>query len=218
MPANIYKLENGTRVPGCTTICGQFRQNESLMNWAHRIGFDAALELLTARYPSLGVPDYQDARTWQSKRDSAGDKGTDVHEMIGQFWRGEEVVMVGDIQTKSFENFLKWASQHTIVPVMIEKPLVSEKYKFGGQPDLLAIIDGFLTLPDVKTGKAVYDDIWYQVAGYDILVREHGYKPKRWSVLRLGKDGKWEYVVREELKKEKRIFKDLLDIYYQRRV
>lgn len=217
MPANIYKLADGTRVPGCTTVCGQFKQNPSLMNWAHRIGFDGALELLTAKYPDLEVPDYEDCRTWMAERDSAGAKGTDVHDMISAFWRNEEVIMIGDIQTRSFKNFLKWTRQHTIVPVLVEKPLVSEKWEFGGQPDLLAIIDGLLTLPDVKTGKAVYDDIWYQVAGYDILLREHGWKPKRWAVLRLGKDGSWEYEVRTEIKRPKRIFKDLLDIYYQRK-
>lgn len=212
MPANIYRLENGTRVPGCTTICGQL-DKPALLDWVHKIGFDAALELLEEDYPLV----YKDARTWQSVRDSAGDKGTDVHDMIMRFWKGEEVVMVGDIQTKCFGNFLEWLKTHETTPALIEEAMVSEKFKFGGQPDLYADINDKLVLLDIKTSKAIYENNWYQLAGYDILLREHGYRPQEYAILRLGQDGSFEYVVRTELKREKRIFKDLLDIYYQRK-
>ena len=192
-----YRLADGTPAPGVTTICGQL-DKPPLLDWAYTCGVN-------------GTP-------WRDIRDSAGDKGTSLHDMISSFWLGEEVVESGGIVGRSFKNFLKWVSQHTIVPVLIEQPFVSERWRFGGRPDLLAIIDGYLTLPDVKSGKAVYEDNWLQVAGYDILLREHGHKARRFAILRLGKDGSWEFPVRSEVKKEKRIFKDLLDIYYQRRV
>lgn len=198
MPANIYKLSDGTRVPGCTTICGQL-DKPALLDWAWNWG--------------------RKGKDWREERDSAGDRGTDVHEMIMKFWREEEVAMVGDIQTACFGLFLKWLKGHTVEPVLLEIPLVSERFKFGGQPDLYAIIDHKQTLLDVKTSKAIYENNWYQLAGYDILLREErGERSKQYAILRLGQDGSFEYVVRKELKKEKRIFKDLLDIYYQRKL
>ena len=224
MPANIYKTLDGVRVPGCTTICGQL-DKPALIKWAHRIGYDSTIELIkkafsdpARRIGELTVPNYEDVQKPEDVRDSAGDRGTDVHDMIMRFWKGEEVVMVGDIQTKCFGNFLEWLKTHRVEPILIEEPLVSERYKYGGQPDLYARINDKLTLLDIKTGKAVYAETWYQLAGYDILLSEHGRLLQQYQVLRLGQDGTWEDPVRTELKKEKRIFKDLLDIYYQRRV
>ena len=192
-----YRLADGTPAPGCTTICGQL-DKPPLLDWAYNCGVN-------------GTP-------WRDIRDSAGDKGTSLHDIISGFWLGEEVVVPDGVVGRSFKNFLKWNSQHAIEPVLIEQPFVSEKYRFGGRPDLLAIIDGCLTLPDNKSGKAIYEDYWLQVAGYGILLREHGYETEKWAILRLGKDGSWEYVVRDEVKREEGIFLALLDIYHLRRV
>jgi hypothetical protein len=177
-------------------VCGQL-DKPALLDWAWRLG--------------------QEGKDWREERDGAGDRGTDVHDMIMAFWKGEEVQMVGEIQTKCFENFLGWLKGHKITPVIVEQPFVSEKLRFGGQPDLVAVIDDVLTLLDIKTSKGVYDNFWYQLAGYELLLNEHGHKPKQFQILRLGQDGTVDDPVRKKLTNEKRIFKALLNIYYWRR-
>ena len=89
--------------------------------------------------------------------------------------------------------------------------------RFGGQPDLLARIDGVLTLLDIKTSKAVWPEVWYQLAGYDLLLEEHGHDCGAFQILRLGQDGSVEDPVRYNLDTEQEIFLNLLDIYYLRR-
>lgn len=196
MPANKYYTSDGVLRPGVTTLTGQLNK-PALLRWVAKVT--------------------KEGKDYEEERDSAGDRGTDVHDMIMRFWKGEEVAMVGDIQTRCFERFLDWLEGETILPILLEQPLISEKLGFGGQFDLFAEISRKHTLLDVKTSKAIYENNWYQLAGYDILLREHGYKPKQYAILRLGQDGSFEYVVRTELKKERRIFKHLLGIYYERR-
>jgi len=196
MPRNIYKTADGTKVPGTTTITGQL-DKPNLIQWAWNLGAEG--------------------KDWREARDSAGDRGTSVHDMIMGFWRCEEVAMVGDIETKCFEMFLKWLQGKKVDPVLVEMPLVSEEYKFGGQPDLVAMIDGVLTLLDIKTAKAIYPEVWYQLAGYDILLKEHGHECEQYQILRLGQDGSFEDPIRDELERERNIFLALRDIYYWRK-
>lgn len=197
MPKNVYKLASGEIVPGCTTICNQL-DKPALMNWAWECG-------------KKGID-------WKEERDTAGGIGTEVHDMVMKFWTGEAVKLEGEIQTTCFQNFMKWWATHKKIDLILaEEPLVSEKYRFGGQPDFFIKTNNKRVLCDLKTSKGIWENYWYQLAGYDILLREHGYKPQEYEILRLGKDGSWEVQTRKELTKEKRIFRHLLGIYYDRR-
>ena len=60
-------------------------------------------------------------------------------------------------------------------PVAVEKPLCSIEHKFRGTCDLIAVIDGRLTLVDVKTGKSrngVYNEYDLQLAAYKLMFEE----------------------------------------------
>jgi len=81
----------------------------------------------------------------------------------------------------------------------------------------VAMIDGVLTLLDIKTAKAIYPEVWYQLAGYDILLKEHGHECEQYQILRLGQDGSFEDPIRDELERERNIFLALRDIYYWRK-
>ena len=196
MPRNIYKLMSGERVPGTTTVTGQVDKPQ-LLDWAWKLG--------------------KEGKDWREERDGAGGRGTDVHAMIMAWWKGEPVEMVGEIQTRCFKNFKKWLKNNKISPLLIETPLVSELHGFGGQPDLVAMINDKQVLLDIKTGKAIYEDTWWQLAGYGILCAEHGYNIDEYQILRLGQDGTVEDPIRTELDNEKEIFLSLLNIYKRRR-
>jgi len=203
MPRNIYRLKNGEQVPGVTTLTGQL-DKPALIQWAWKLGTEG--------------------KDWREARDSAGDIGTNVHDLILAYLKGEEVAVKDDVEGRCFEKFLDW-SVAKIDPVLVEVPLVSEKLKFGGQPDYYGYIGKDLEIVDFKTGsfdhknKSFYETVRYQLAGYKLLLEEHGYKVKRCRGIYLPKDNSPVYEEpMDDLKAETRIFKHLLGIWYNRRL
>ena len=198
MPANRYELKDGTRVPGVTTIVNQLDKPQ-LLDWAWRLG--------------------KEGKDWREERDSAGDIGTLVHEAVLKALTGEDKCPTfGDeIILKCFDKFIDWWGDMGFPAIeLAEKALISEGLQFGGQPDLVYEYDNKLRLCDIKTSNGIYDSYWYQLAGYDILLKENGYKVDEYQILWLPKDDRFDCPIRTDLRREKRIFKALLEIYKNR--
>ena len=197
MPKNIYKLKDGSIVAGVTTIINQL-DKPALIQWAWKLG--------------------KEGKDWREERDSAGDIGTLVHEMVMGFWRDELVEYPdNELAEKCYIKFLGLAQGSDIEPILIEQPLVSERLGFGGQPDLYAKSGKKYYIIDIKTSNGIYDSYWLQLAGYDILLRENGYKVDEYQILWLPKDDRFDCPIRTDLRREKKIFKHLLEIYKLRR-
>ena len=234
MPANIYKLKDGTIVPGTTTICGLLDKGAGITNWAHKIAYESTCENLkkafndsTRRLGELRLPDYEQITRWQDVRDSAGAKGTDVHAIIMDYLSGKEVIPpTDDIERRCFEQFLSWWGKQKFKDapcakypdLIMEKPFVSEKLRFGGTPDIIVgkrLIDiktGGKTLYD-RNGKWMRNDWLYQLAGYDILLRENGIKCTEYQILWIPKIDDFDDPIRVDLSGEKKIFKHLLEVW-----
>lgn len=169
----IYKAKDGTRVPGVTTILGVLNK-PALVPWANNLGLQG-----------IKVRDYVD--------DKAA-IGTLAHQMIEDYLRGVETDTseYSKVQIEQAENsvlsFLEWEKSHPIEPILIEEPLVSEDWYFGGQIDCLAKLDGELQLIDFKTSKAVYPEMKAQCAAYFYLLQENGYEVESARILRIGRD------------------------------
>ena len=197
MPANIYKTNSGQTVPGVTTIIGQL-DKPALIQWAWNLG--------------------KEGKDWKEQRDSAGDIGTLVHEAVMRFLREQSCEDIDDDRVgKCYDKFVYWWADIPAEPRLVEIPLVSERLQFGGQPDLIYRHKGKLILCDIKTSNGIYDSFWLQLAGYDILLRENGYKVDEYQILWLPKDDRFGCPIRTDLRKEKKIFKHLLEIYQLRR-
>ena len=197
MPKNIYRLKDGTIVPGVTTIISQLDKPQ-LIDWAWRLG--------------------QEGKDWREERDNAGDIGTLVHETILRFFRHEEICDLDDVVFNCFSKFLNWWEEemkNAPLHVISERALVSEKYGFGGQLDIFIVTN--CKLVDIKTSNGIYESHWLQLAGYDILLKENGYKVDEHQILWLPKDDRFDCPIRTDLRKEKAIFKHLLGIYKLRR-
>lgn len=168
----VYRLADGTRVPGVTTFLGVLNK-PALIKWANNLGLQG---IDSTKYV-----------------DNLADAGTLAHEMILVYYSKESIDLAGytgeqvGLATNSFKSFLAWAEPYEIVPILIETPLVSELYRFGGTPDLLATIDGVATLVDFKTGKALYPENHIQVAAYRQLILEHDYAVDDVRILRIGR-------------------------------
>ena len=197
-----YKLKDGSIVPGCTTICNMLDKPQ-LINWAWKLG--------------------KEGKDWREERDSAGDVGTVVHGMIMNFLKNKDFDLADyeplycfETARKCFCKFLGWFT-YDMETIMVEQPLVSEKLQFGGQPDSLIKIIRKNRLVDIKTSNGIYESHWLQLAGYDILLRENGYKVDEYQILWLPKDNRFDDPIRTDLRREKRIFKYLLSIYKERK-
>jgi len=93
-----------------------------------------------------------------------------------------------DKAENGFIKFLEWKKRHTIEPILLEEPLVSEKYQFGGTMDIYGKIDGRLELIDAKSGSGIWPEMWFQVAGYYLLLQENGFPVAARRILNIGRD------------------------------
>lgn len=169
-----YVTADGQRVPGCTTVTGILNK-PALVAWANRLGLEG-----------IDVDEYVDV---------LADIGTLVHAMILADFDGSVLdtstftaEQIG-LAENAFLSYCAWRKAHEVVPVLVETPLVSEDHRFGGTPDLVAMVDGTLELVDFKSGSGIYAEHLHQVCGgYRILVNEHIYNPQRIRIVRIPRD------------------------------
>ena len=175
----IYKLKDGTGVPGVTTLTGVM-DKPALVAWANKIGLEG-----------IKVREYVDdlARI-----------GTLAHYMVECHVKS----LIGeksepdlsdytpnqiDLAENAFLKFLEWEKCRKVEYLACELSLVSEKHRFGGTVDLLAKVNGTRTLIDLKTCKAIYDEMETQVGGgYKLLLEENGFVIDDVRILRIGRD------------------------------
>ncbi len=179
-----YRTKNGKRVPGVTTVIGRFADKGGLMWWAFDQGKAAERGEIESLY---------------DKRDEAAASGTLAHDMIELHLAGKDQMEAVTDQSKEiiekackgFAAFELWAAQSRMEVIETEIPLVSEKYRFGGMPDAMIMMNGKLLIGDWKTGNKVYPDALIQVGGgYKILWEENhpSEKIEGFEIMRFSKE------------------------------
>ncbi len=163
-----YRLDDGTIVPGATTIVGLLAK-PALIKWANNLGMDG---IDSARYV-----------------DDKADIGTLAHSFITDGLRGM-VTGTADYSENQIQqakncvaSYSAWG--HKIELILIEQPLSSEKFEFGGTPDIYGKVDGVLELIDLKTGSAIWPEFIIQVAAYRQLLQEAGHSVERVRLLNI---------------------------------
>lgn len=196
-----YKLQNGTVVPGTTTITGLLNKPQ-LVLWANRLGLEG---IDCSKYT-----------------DEAAKVGTLAHAMIEADLKGEapDLRAYSQEQISLAENavlsWFEWKKQHEIIPIEVETQYVSEAMKYGGTVDCYCMLDGKATLLDFKTGKAIYDEYFVQLAAYKNLLQELDLPVEETRILRVGRDETEGFEERSvsDTRKYFEIFRRLLDVYY----
>ena len=166
----IYKLADGKRVPGSTTITG-ILDKPAIKYWANKIGLQG-----------IDIKKFVDDKA---------DIGTLGHALCIGDLTGEKVD-TSDYTANQIalaENcalsFFEWKKDKKIKVILTETPLVSEAYKYGGQPDIYAVVNDVLELIDLKTGSGIYDEHFIQTASYRQLLDEHDYPVDRIRILNI---------------------------------
>jgi hypothetical protein len=168
-------------VPGVTSITGVLAKN--LVGWAAREVADAVgqewqsgrgyneTEISAILEKAKGAPN--------RKKDTAADIGHIVHAAAENFIKGDEKAELADPQAKAgFESFLKWYEENVDYALTSEGVVYSKEHKYAGTYDL-SYVDkkGRRVLADIKTSSGLWPEMWLQVAGYEIALREEGIKP-----------------------------------------
>ena len=148
-----YKLKNGKRVKGITTILSNLGWNKNvLVAWARRTA-------LAGDDPDAVLKE-------------AGAIGTLAHYLCECDIKGEEPELddYSAEQIEKAENaflgYLEWKKMTKPKYEAIELKMVSEKYKVGGTADFVARINNSLVLGDIKTSKGIYPEMTAQLAAY----------------------------------------------------
>lgn len=196
-----YRLDSGEYVPGVTTIVGQLAK-PALIHWAWNLG--------------------REGQDYRKYRDAAANVGTLAHYMAECDLKGEEPDLAEyseadvDKASNAVLKFLGYRDEHVLKPLFVEKPLVSNQYRFGGTIDFYGDRDGVPTLIDLKTSKAVYPEMLLQVAAYWGLLRNKGHETRDVYVLRIGRDESegFEEIKVGALQKRWEAFKRLLEFYH----
>jgi len=186
-PKSGYRLKNGSKVPGVTTITSRFGDKEALIGWSYNRGYEDG---------ENGAP-----RNRFAKVETEADVGTYVHELVQ--WQAEgcererpippEALKPENIARgeQGFEQFQRWVEQTRAKIISWEEPLVSEKYAFGGTPDGIMEFPDYADVGDWKTSKRFYPENLLQVGGgYILLIEENfpDWKIGGIQIVRFGKD------------------------------
>lgn len=195
-----YKLQDGTAVPGVTTVLAVLNK-PALVKWANNLGLQG---IDSSKYV-----------------DEKAAIGTLAHQMIADYLRGKgtDTSEYSAVQIDQAENavlaFFEWEKTHPIEVALIEEPMVSEQFRFGGTIDCLGKINGDLCLIDFKTSKGIFPEMMVQVVAYRQLLIEHGYAIDQVIILRVGRtdDEGFEERRVNELGKRWEIFQHCMEIY-----
>jgi hypothetical protein len=205
--SRFYDIE-GDLLPSVTTICSVINK-PALMPWAAKVEREMVLSVSADLYADCATTKQQmsraawlltmNARLGKEKASAkemakASNIGTQCHELIEWTLRGELMHEAGpsprisDTAQWAYMAWQDWRRAVNLKPIAVEQVVYSRKHGYAGTLDLLAEVDGVLTVIDWKTGKAVYSEAHLQNAAYRYAIREmgHGY-PKEGLIVRLPK-------------------------------
>ena len=155
MPHKELKDSNGLTIPSVTNILGILGKSE-LYRWYGKHGFEECERM---------------------KRE-AGEWGTELHEAIGLYLKGEEI-SISSRSAPMLHSFTEWKERSGFKPLMIEpeEPMISSLWGYQGTFDAVGELDDELVVADWKTSARIYPEYGLQLAAYANLWNEaHNHK------------------------------------------
>lgn len=216
---HIYTV-NGERKEGATGVTGIINK-PMLISWAVNMAIAFMQENIKAgvAYDELQLGSmFKGAKyAHRNKAKNAADIGTLVHEAIETFVKtGNRKEPVHAKAKQCFQMFVKWADENKVEFLESERKVYSRELDYAGTCDFVCRIDGKLYVGDTKTSSGIYDEMWFQVAGYQqALEEELGVKYDGQIIVRVGKDGAFEvqYRTREDYEENVKAFNGALALY-----
>lgn len=212
MSERIYEID-GKKLPSVTTILGCLNK-PALMPWCAKITAAEFRRLVEDGNTDLDEVEQLAKKAYRAKSKEAMDIGTKVHEAIQNFFDSNLTMKAEELQDedarRGFEAFLLWGAAHDVDIIRYEQ-VVSNGKTYAGRYDLLATVDGILTLIDFKTSTGIWDEYWLQTAAYANCLHEDVLAI---AVLRIDKvTGEIEYASKQNWRKYAVAFDTLAKFY-----
>jgi len=207
--ARWYQIhEDRPEYPSVTTILGVIGK-PALIAWSGKVEREMVTAASLALYRDIhGTPKMSDLaylntlatrlgkeRAHSKELAKAGDIGSQTHALIEWNLRASLMQEAGpsphvtDKAQWAFMAWEDWKKSVNLKPIWIEQTVWSDKYGYAGTMDLLAEVNGKLTVVDWKTGKAIYPEAYLQNAAYRSALREMGHgDPVQGIIVRLPKN------------------------------
>lgn len=207
--ARWYTIREGqAEYPSVTTIL-QVIGKPALIAWSGKVEREMVTSASLSLYRDIhGTPKMSDIaylntlatrlgkeRAHSKELAKAGDIGSQTHALIEWNLRASLMQEAGpsphvtDKATWAFMAWEDWKKSVNLKPIYVEQTVWSDEYGYAGTMDLLAEVNGKLTVVDWKTGKAIYPEAYLQNAAYRYALREMGHgDPVQGIIVRLPKN------------------------------
>lgn len=211
---------DGKDVSGTTTAIGIISK-PALISWAANTAVDYVSSQIE---PGKSYDELELDAVWKAakrahwtKKTDAGTVGSFIHKYVEQYIKGENPNLpINEGLQKSASQFLDWVKKHNVKFLASEQPVYSKKYNYAGTLDFICKIDGKMFIGDLKTSNGIYKiEYGAQVSAYKIA-REEEFKTEKYDgglVVRIGKDGEFEFWQFFNTKPFEKIFLSALALY-----
>ena len=194
-----YRI-NGEIAAGVSSV-SDYAPKEWMKAWAVKLVVEHIKNNCTKEYypvpagekPSLyyykvSEDELAEAKNAPNKRSKdALDVGTRTHDWIENHIKGVKLPITDDIRNP-VEEFLKFEKKHAVEWIISEKIVCWREHKVAGRVDALALVDGVLSIVDLKTSKQIDEGYFLQTAGYQASLESMGVEGiKQRVILRLPK-------------------------------
>ncbi|GAA2361057.1 hypothetical protein Cme02nite_38600 [Catellatospora methionotrophica] len=132
---------DGIKVDGVTTLIGAGLPKPALVNWAARKVAEFVADNLDKVDEWRAMSRDELVRTLkvipEQVRNTAGKRGTDVHDYAEHLVKGEEVEYEEHL-AGHVEAYIKFLDEWQVRPVLVERWVGSRSFRYGGTTDLVA--------------------------------------------------------------------------------
>jgi genome maintenance exonuclease 1 len=188
--AHIYEF-NGTPVAGVTSILRTINK-PALIQWAASL---AANHVKNNWREGLSRNEIEllcrEAATAHNKvKNEAAGIGTEVHAIAEASLKGKPMPAPSTEEAlRACNAFMDWRRQHEIKLITAEQILFSKQWWYAGTADIIAHVDGQVTIADIKTSSGIYPEMFMQIAAYTNALEEMRpeIKIQQWMIVRLDK-------------------------------
>ena len=138
---------------------------------------------------------YRDAPVWQIE--AAADRGTKVH-AASELLDRSGMADIEEEYLPYLEAYALFLREHSVSWELIEYPDYHPDYRYAGTLDRYGVVDGSLTLLDIKTTYTVHKPLCSASLNlYRMILEARGKQADRLMILHLKKDGAYRLIAFE---------------------
>lgn len=220
---HIHKLGDKPLI-GVTTALGVIAK-PALVQWSANMAVSYVIEKSEPYYgPDNDLKDHyvvngeilaQAKVSHRTKKETAGDWGTNLHKAIEEWIKGKKLPALDFEALQAFVKFMFWAEKEEVKFLESEKHVWSRELWIGGICDLVVEIKGKKYIADIKTSSGIYNEAFFQMGAYDLCLKEMGESDgiAGYVVINLKKDGSMDMKTATDMELNRQAFKSALALH-----